>query len=166
MQTLLPMVERSRKNPYEISIAIALAALSLYGIFLTPASASLDAGLSVGQRFLYSALGLLGSGITLLGLRCKHPHTGLLVERAGQFMMGFGAAAFVAVLCKVSTFDQSGLVTGSGAAIAVAAFWRFHQINVDLRTWHERATHATAIVEAAIAEVVEKMPDLEADDDA
>lgn len=163
MQTLLPMVERSRHNPYEISIAIAFATLSLYGIFLTPASASLDAGLDVLQRFAYSAVGLAGSAITLWGLRCHNRHKGLLVERAGQFMMGFGAAAFVAVLCMVSNFAESGLVTCTAAAISCAAFWRFRQINGDLRTWHARAVTTTAIVEQALAEVLEQLPD--GDDD-
>lgn len=161
MQTLLPMVERSRHNPYEISIAIALTALSLYGILLTPASSSLDAGLSVGQRFAYSSLGLVGSVTTLAGLGFRNTHTGLLIERAGQFMMAFGAGAFVVVLCMVTSFDESGLVTATGSAIGIAAAWRFRQITRDLRTWQERIQSAQTILEAALTEVESNMPDVE-----
>lgn len=164
MRTLLPMIERSRHNPYEISIAIALFALSMYGLFLTPASASLDAGLNLIQRLAYSALGLVGAGVTLWGLRCKNRHKGMLVERAGQLMLGFGAAAFVAVLCAVSSFEESGIVTGTGLAITVAALWRAWQIRGDLRTWHQRAATTQAIVDQALAEVLEKAAERSADD--
>lgn len=129
------MIERSRSNPYEIGIAVSLLFLSVYGLLVTPASASLDRGMTEPMRMSYAILGVLGSTTTLVGLRLKDAHLGLIVEAVGQLFVGGGAATFVVVLCAVTSFEQSGLVTGTGAAISLSALFRVWQILRDVRRW-------------------------------
>ncbi len=129
------MIERSRHNPYEIGLAIALLALSFYGILFTPASTSLDRGMSEGMRLAYGVIGILGAAGTLIGIRIKDEHLGLVVEAFGQLFMCGGATTFVVTLCAVSTFSSSGLVTVTAASIAASAACRVVQILRDVRRW-------------------------------
>jgi hypothetical protein len=79
--------------------------------------------------------------ISLYGIFFSTPsvsiHHGLAVERAGQVLLMTGAAVYVIVLCQVSTFARSGLVTTVAAAIALGSAWRIWQITKDVRLLRE-----------------------------
>jgi len=126
-------IERSRNNPYEWALCIALLILSLYGAAYSPPSSSLDEGLTRLMRYAYSFIGIFGGLATIIGLRLKDAHLGLLVEQVGQLAVSGGALTFAIVLCRVSTFNQSGLVTMSAFAIFAGAAGRTWQIGRDLR---------------------------------
>lgn len=135
-----PTVVRSGRNPHSVSLALGLTAISLYGLFFEPASVSIDAGLDGAQRLAFSILTVLGALITIAGIFWPTLLVGLLVERIGQLLLSTGAAVYVVVLCSVSTFERSGLITTIGCAIAVGSMWRVVQITRDLkpvRTWME-----------------------------
>lgn len=142
-ERLRHQIERSRNNPYEWALCIALLVLSVYGAAYEPPSSSLDRGLTDPMRYAYSFIGVFGGIATTLGLRLRDAHLGLLIEQAGQLAVCGGAATFVIVLCRVSTFNQSGLVTMTGLAIAFGAAGRTWQIGRDLK--RERYLLQTAV---------------------
>lgn len=133
---------RSGRNAHEVSLTVGLLLIALYGLLYAPPSASIDAGLTVAQRVMWGVQGVVGTSVTLIGLYWlpltrRHTTTAaitsLYIERAGQFLVGIGAATYVVVLCKVSTFQASGLVTVISCAIVAASVGRFTQITRGLK---------------------------------
>lgn len=126
-------IERSRNNPYEWTFCVGLLFLSLYGMVYEPPSTSLDEGLPPWMRLTYSLIGLAGALFTITGLRIRDAHAGLLLERIGQLAVSGGALVYAIVLCSVSTFTRSGLITVTAFAIFLGALIRVGQITRDLR---------------------------------
>jgi hypothetical membrane protein len=133
LQGLPVVVVRSGRNPHSVCLSLGLVLVSLYGMLFSTPSVSLDSGLTVGQRVMFAICSVLGSTLILVGIYRKHLRSGLEIERAGQVLMATGSAVYVVVLCKVSSFDRSGLVTVIGLAICIGSIWRCIQIRRDLR---------------------------------
>lgn len=121
---------REGRNPYEVCVCAAVVVITVYAVFQGDSpSASVQESLSFGQKVIWSLLCFFGAVVTLVGLYWRRDHmTGLLIERAGQVMLSFAVAAYLVALCKVSTFDRSGLVMAIGCAIVVGAGWRAWRI--------------------------------------
>jgi hypothetical protein len=127
------VVVRSGRNPHSVCLSLGLVLVSLYGMLFSTPSVSLDSGLSVPQRVMFAICTVLGSTLILAGIYRKQLRSGLEIERAGQVLLATGSATYVAVLCTVSTFDRSGLVTTIGLAMCIGSLWRCGQITRDLR---------------------------------
>lgn len=127
------IVVRSGRNPHSVSLAIGLVLVSLYGIFFSTPSVSIDSGLEVYQRVMFGACSVVGAVMVLFGIFWRDLRHGLETERAGQLLLATGATTYVIVLCQVSTFARSGLVTVVAAAIGIGCLWRIYDITRDLR---------------------------------
>lgn len=127
------VVVRSGRNPHSVCLGIGLVAVSAYGVLFSTPSASLDSGLTYPQRIMFATCSVLGAALILVGIYRKQLRPGLQIERAGQVLMATGAATYVVVLHRVSSFDRSGLVITIGAAIFAGSVWRCFQIRKDLR---------------------------------
>lgn len=127
------IVVRSGRHPTAVSLAIGLVLVSFYGILFSTPSVSIDSGLTVYQRAMFGACSVLGAGHILAGIFWRELRHGLAIERAGQVLLATGSATYVIVLCNVSTFERSGLVTVVAAAIGVGALGRIIDITKDLR---------------------------------
>lgn len=127
------IVVRSGRSPHSVSLAVALVVVALYGLLFSTPSVSIDSGLTVLQRGLFAACTVIGAGLTLAGIYWRSLPRGLMIERAGQVLLATGAATYVVVLCTVSTFDRSGLVTTVACGIGIGSAWRIGQIGRDLR---------------------------------
>lgn len=129
-----PIVIRSGRHPYVVSLAVGLVIAHLYGLVVAPASVSVDAALEPTTRTLFGVCSASGAALILSGIYWRRDLlTGLLVERIGHILLGTGSAAYVAVLCTISTFNRSGLITIIGCAISVGAAARIVQITRDAR---------------------------------
>lgn len=127
------IVVRSGRNPHSVCLTLGLVLISLYGIFFSTPSVSIDSGLEPYQRIMFAACSVLGAGAILAGIFWREIHHGLEVERAGQVLLMTGALVYVIVLWQVSTFERSGLVTTIAAAIGLGSAWRIWQITKDVR---------------------------------
>lgn len=127
------IVVRSGRNPHSVSLAVGLVLVSLYGIFFSTPSVSIDSGLQVYQRTAFGGCSIVGASLILLGIFRKDLRHGLGTERIGQVLLMTGATTYVIVLCHVSTFARSGLVTVVASAIGIGCLWRMWQITSDLR---------------------------------
>lgn len=128
----LTLLKQSR-NPHEITLGFSIIIAAIVGLTLGPISVTLRDGVSVQQQIAWGALSTLGGFTSLFGSFWRAPISGLKLEQAGQFMMGFGAAAYAALLFNESTFNRSGLVIIMTIGIAVGAFARVVQIWWGLR---------------------------------
>ena len=133
LEGLPVVVVRSGRNPHSVCLGIGLVLVAIYGLLFSTPSASVDSGLDLPQRLAFGACSVVGSALILIGIYRKHLRSGLEIERAGQVLLATGAATYVIVLCAVSTFDRSGLVTTLGCAICAGSLWRCAQITKDLR---------------------------------
>lgn len=133
MNTPAVIVVRSGRNPHAVCLALALVAISVYGLLFTPASVSVDTGLQPAQRVMFGALSVFGSALIVAGIYLRSIRTGLQVERAGQLLLAITSGVYVYALCQVSTFERSGLVTAIGCAIAIGSVWRIAQIRRDVK---------------------------------
>ena len=135
------MVVHSGRNPHTISLSLGLVAIGVYGLAFSTPSVSLDSGLTHWQRLGFGFLSVLGAALVLWGVYHRDLLHGLLIERAGQITLAIAGLVYVIVLCTVSTFERSGLVTTIGVAIAVGSSWRALRIHRrDLpyvRAWRE-----------------------------
>lgn len=133
LQGLPVVVVRSGRNPHSVCLSIGLVLVAIYGMMFSTPSVSLDSGLTLPQRLMFAACSVIGCILILVGIYRKRLRSGLEIERAGQVLLATGAATYVVVLCAVSTFDRSGLVTTLGCAICAGSLWRVGQITIDLR---------------------------------
>lgn len=133
---------RSGRHPLVVCLAGGLLVTSLYGILGISTSASIDKGLDYWQRVAWAVQGIFGSGTLLAGLHWmqltkNYSETNairaLLIERAGQLGVAFGSVTFVIVLCSVSSFADSGLVTTLATSICLGSLWRAWQITKGMR---------------------------------
>lgn len=128
-QTLL----RQARNPNEICLAVALVVVALSGLLFGPLSESLRDGLSFGQQVSWSSLVMGGATLSLVGTYWKSAFEGVKIERAGQFMLSFGALAHSTLLMSESGFDNSGVIIIITAGIALGAGLRVAQITRGIR---------------------------------
>lgn len=135
------MVVHSGRNPHTVSLALGLVAISVYGIVFSTPSVSLDSGLTHWQRIGFGVLSVLGAALILWGIYRRDLLHGLLIERIGQITLAIAGLVYVIVLCTVSSFERSGLVTTIGCAITIGSTWRALRIHRrDLpyvRAWRE-----------------------------
>lgn len=121
---------KQSRNPHEICLGLAIIAAAVAGVVLGPLSVTMREGVSAPQQLCWGAMSAAGGLTSLIGSFMKKPITGLKFERAGQFMLGCGAAAYSALLMNESTFERSGLVIIITTGIACGAFGRVWQV------WH------------------------------
>jgi hypothetical membrane protein len=133
LQGLPVVIVRSGRNPHSVCLSLGLVLVSLYGMLFSTPSVSLDSGLDFGQRIMFAICSVTGSALILVGIYRKHLRSGLEIERGGQVLMATGSSVYVVVLCAVSSFSRSGLVTTIGVAICAGSVWRCIQITRDLR---------------------------------
>lgn len=114
---------RQGRNPYEVTVAVAIIALTVWAVLRGESSSvSVQQAMDRGQQLLWMGLAAAGSVATLIGLYWrKRPLSGLLIEQSGQLMLAFAVAAYLVVLCTVSTFERSGLVMSLGSAVCIGA---------------------------------------------
>ena len=126
---------RQGRNPYEVTVAIAIVALTVYAALNGHStSKSVEVAMGRSQQLAWTGLSSVGALITLAGLFWpRQPMTGLFIERAGQLMLAGAVAAYMVVLCTVSTFERSGLVMGLGSAVAIGAVLRVVTISAGIR---------------------------------
>jgi hypothetical protein len=128
-----PIIVRSGRGPYAVSIALGLLLASTYGIIVSFPSSNVDDALNHQLALIWSIIGVTASLLVLVGLYMSNQLAGMVVERIGQTLIFTGASAYVAVLCVESTFGQSGLVVMTACSISVASLIRVVQITIDLR---------------------------------
>lgn len=147
-------------GPYEVCLSAALLVLGMVAVVGAAISKPINGTLStfdLMQRYAYGALAIMGATLTLIGLMLIGTLIGTLIERAGQYVLGFGAAVFVAV--QLSAGDPPAYSLVMNGAIGIAAFWRVLQITVNLRNWHSRVTDAIAAIEELGGSVTSKGED-------
>lgn len=135
-------------GPYEACFSAALLLLGLFAVVGAALPHNGGGALStfdLAQRYAYGVLAIMGATLTLIGLALIGTLIGTLIERAGQYVLGFGALVFVVVQVSVEHPPVYSLVMNG--AIGVAAFWRVFQITANLRNWHRRVIDAIAAIE-------------------
>lgn len=138
---------RPQRGPYEACIAVVLLILGVFSI--VGATREEPAGalntFDLFERYAYGGLATTGASMTLIGLFMSSSVPSLLVERAGQYTLGFGAAVFVAV--QMATGSPPIYSVCINMAIGFAAFWRTIQITRAVRQWPHQITNAIAAIE-------------------